>query len=384
MRTKHAALFICCVGLVLVSLPACGPQLQRPTVSQGLIEQERGKQEQMALRLRVERKFQLVNVLERLRFHGRDWCKDGCPVAAELIDEDKVNAFTNGVKIGITTGMIRFVKNDDELALVLGHELAHGALNHLGKQAGNVLLGTLIGAALDLGLAVAGANTGGTGTRLGQDLGRLVFSQEFEMEADYLGLQVAARAGFDISKAADFYRRMGVEHPGSIRGNFLATHPGSSERTVAIEAAAREIQSKLPPEIGKQPTELAREDPGSKSSVEARRLTTKTEPAQKTEQQETKRESTRKHGQPLEEKNRETVIATTKTAPPDKMLYVTRGGAKLYAKQWDYSSVLTKLEQGEALMLLGRAFGTEDSLYKVKTRKGVVGWVSATDVSAKP
>lgn len=384
MRTKHAALFICCVGLVLVSSPACGPQLQRPTVSQGLVEQERGKQEQMALRLRVERRFQLANVLERLRYHGQDWCKAGCPVSADLVDNDKVNAFTDGVKIGITTGMMRFVRNDDELAFVLSHELAHAALNHIGKQAGNVLLGTLVGAALDLGLAAAGANTGGLGTRLGQNLGTLAFSQEFEMEADYLGLQVAARAGFDISKAADFYRRMGVEHPGSIRGNFLATHPGSSERTVAIEAAAREIQSKLPPEIEKQPTELAREDPGSKSSVEARRLTTKTEPAPKTERQETKRESTRKHGQPLEEKNRETVIATTKTAPPEKMLYVTRGGAKLYAKQWDYAKVVSELAKGEVLVLLGQAFGTDGVLYNVRTKNGATGWVNSSDVSAKP
>lgn len=168
-----------------------------------------------------------------------------CRYDTHLVEGDKVNAFTDGEQVGITTGMVRFANNDDELALVLGHEYAHNVLDHKSRRTGNVVVGTILGALLDIGLAAAGVNTGGAGMRAGAEAGGLVYSQAFEIEADYLGLYFAARAGVDISKAPDFFRRMGIEHPGSIRENFLATHPSSPERAAAMEAVVQEIQQKL-------------------------------------------------------------------------------------------------------------------------------------------
>jgi beta-barrel assembly-enhancing protease len=168
-----------------------------------------------------------------------------CQYPVDIIADDRLNAFASGEKIMITTGMLRFIKTDDELALVLGHEIAHNALNHIGKMRG---VGTVAGTAgilLDIGLAAAGVQTGGAISRAGVRAGLVVFSKEFEMEADYLGLYLAARAGFDVSNAPNFFRRMAVEHAGSITNNFLSSHPSSPDRSVAMEGAVKEIRVKV-------------------------------------------------------------------------------------------------------------------------------------------
>ncbi|RMF83159.1 MAG: PDZ domain-containing protein, partial [Nitrospinota bacterium] len=160
-----------------------------------------------------------------------------CKYTVQLINHDAVNAFADGNGVGITTGMIRFAETDEELALVVGHEIAHNALGHLRKRAGNYFLGTF----LDILLAITlGVNTQGLfGALAGQ-----AFSQAFEAEADYAGLYIVARAGYDITNAANFWRRMAVEHPGSIEENFTATHPSTPERFLAIEQTIQEIEAK--------------------------------------------------------------------------------------------------------------------------------------------
>lgn len=94
-------------------------------------------------------------------------------------------------------------------------------------------------------MAAAGMHTGGAVGRAGVNAGRMVFSKEFEMESDYLGAYIAARAGFDVSKAPNFFRRMAVEHSGSITGSFLSSHPSSPDRSVAMEGTVKEIQDKV-------------------------------------------------------------------------------------------------------------------------------------------
>jgi predicted Zn-dependent protease len=154
-----------------------------------------------------------------------------------MVHNDSVNAFASFEGVLITTGMIRFCETDKELALVVGHEIAHIALGHLTKSIINRIPGTILDVIL---IATIGVDTqGALGT-----LTSLVFSKAFEQEADYAGLYILARAAYDITGAADFFRRMAVEHPGSIRGNFLATHPSMPERFVSIENTVREIEEK--------------------------------------------------------------------------------------------------------------------------------------------
>jgi len=131
---------------------------------------------------------------------------------------------------------MRFVRNDQELGLVVAHELAHNAMDHITAKKINTAGGTV----LDVLAALAGIYTRGTfGKMAGQ-----AYSQAFEAEADYVGLYMMARANLDLDGAALFWRRMAMAHPGSVEGSILASHPATPERFVAIEETVKEINGK--------------------------------------------------------------------------------------------------------------------------------------------
>lgn len=168
----------------------------------------------------------------------------GCRYPVELTQGADVNAFADGGRVMINQGMMRFVESDAELALVIGHEIAHNSLGHLDRKATNEVAGMVLGGLLDVAAAAAGVNSGGAGMRAGGGAGAHAFSQAFEKEADYMGVYLAARARHDVSDAANFWRRMAIEYPGSVKQNYLASHPSTPERSLGIERAAREIAGK--------------------------------------------------------------------------------------------------------------------------------------------
>ena len=159
-----------------------------------------------------------------------------CNYPILLVQNDSVNAFANGSQIGITTGMIRFAQKDEQLGLVIAHELGHNIMDHISKLRTNSLLGTIV----DLAAAYYGVNTQGV---FGQT-GARMYSQEFEAEADYVGIYYMERAGYSIDNVADFWRDMAVEHPGSINQSHASTHPATPERFLEIYAAIEEIKEK--------------------------------------------------------------------------------------------------------------------------------------------
>ena len=160
-----------------------------------------------------------------------------CDYPVLLGDDDALNAYADGNNIIITRGMMRFVKTDQELALIIGHELAHNAMGHVSAKQLNAMLGMLLDTAAAL---YGGVNTQG----MFGELGAQVFSQDFEAEADYVGMYYMHWAGMPLDEAPDFWRRMAAEHPASIRGSFLASHPSTPQRFVELEETAREIRRK--------------------------------------------------------------------------------------------------------------------------------------------
>jgi hypothetical protein len=181
-----------------------------------------------------------------------------CDYGVIAVADDDVNAFADGDNIGINTGMIRFAENDDELALVIGHEFAHNALGHRARSTTNSVLGALLGGLLDAGVAVVGVNTGGAFSKAGAGLMAGTFSKDFEGEADYLGLYLASRAGYDVGVAPDFWRRMGVEHPASVESKYLSMHPSTPERALSLEQVIAEIRAKREAGEPLEPTRDAR------------------------------------------------------------------------------------------------------------------------------
>lgn len=159
-----------------------------------------------------------------------------CNYPTFLRNDDSVNAFADGSRVIVTSGLMRFAEADDELAFVIGHELAHNTMGHIEAKTGNMILGGIVGAIL----------TGLSGVNVMDPMmqvGALAFSQEFEAEADYVGVYYAAKAGYDTQKAAHFWRRMAAVHPRAI-GLEGTTHPSSAKRFLAVEAATREIAGK--------------------------------------------------------------------------------------------------------------------------------------------
>lgn len=166
-----------------------------------------------------------------------------CDFETRLARGSDKNAFADGKNIVIYQGMMEFFKTDDEVALVVSHELAHNAMRHLDAKKTNATIGGLVGLLLDVAAAVGGVNTNGNFSKLGSNVAAGAFSVEFEQEADYVGLYFMQLAGYKIDDAANFWRRMATADPRSI--TMKSSHPTSPERFVAIENTVQEIEGKL-------------------------------------------------------------------------------------------------------------------------------------------
>lgn len=158
-----------------------------------------------------------------------------CDYPVILSDNTEVNAYADGGRILVQMGMMRFVRSDDELAAIIGHELAHNTGRHITAMQRNAVLGRFL---VDLPVAVLT----GWNPNVGGVIGRQMYSQEFEYEADYVGLYYTARAGYDIRQVAPIWRRMALDSPRGI--TMGSTHPSTSRRFVALEAGATEIEGK--------------------------------------------------------------------------------------------------------------------------------------------
>lgn len=160
-----------------------------------------------------------------------------CPYAVALAVGEDPNAATDGQTVFVTTGMLDFAAADRDLATVLGHEIAHAIKGHVrppltGKteRTGVSGVGRVFGAVIDMAAGALGLS----GARRN--------SIAAEIEADRYGLYVAARAGYDISNAAEIWRRLDKEYPSTSDGGW--THPASSERFARMKATAEEIAEK--------------------------------------------------------------------------------------------------------------------------------------------
>jgi predicted Zn-dependent protease len=133
------------------------------------------------------------------------------------------------------------VANDDQLATVIGHEVAHTAARHAAERQSTttlaqVGLGVAGVAAGDGQLAQAIGQFGGAGAQLGI---LLPFSRRHELEADRLGVEYMQRAGFRPSEAVALWRTMAAQG-GSRPPQFASTHPSEQTRIAALEAYIRE------------------------------------------------------------------------------------------------------------------------------------------------
>ena len=163
-----------------------------------------------------------------------------------LIDDDKtVNAWCMpGGKVAVYTGLLPISQDENGLAVVVGHEVAHAIAKHGNERMSQQLLAQAGAMGLSLGLGMSGSSgltseifmqAYGLGTQVGV---LLPYSRVQEAEADHIGLILMAKAGYDPHGAITLWQRMNAKG-GSKPPEFLSTHP-------APESRIRDIESQIP------------------------------------------------------------------------------------------------------------------------------------------
>jgi len=169
--------------------------------------------------------------------------------------DPSINAGATFGQVAVTSGMLSFVKSDDEMAAVLGHELAH-------IEEGHVLKGTISGLALNVLAIVLESRVPGAGQAAG-GVGQLFlnhYTQNQEREADRVGLGYAYAAGYDPMAAVDLQERLAVEVPQSMTAGYFDTHPSSVERAVADRQEAQRLLERGDPPGREEALALERAD----------------------------------------------------------------------------------------------------------------------------
>jgi predicted Zn-dependent protease len=152
-----------------------------------------------------------------------------------LIGSTQINAFCMpGGKIAFYSGILKTLQlTDDEVAMVMGHEIAHALREHarerMGKNAATGIGANVITQLFGLG------QIGQTVTNYGAQLLTLEFSRSDESEADLVGMELAARAGFDPRAGVTLWQKMGAANKGA-PPQWLSTHPSGSTRIADIQA----------------------------------------------------------------------------------------------------------------------------------------------------
>ena len=155
-----------------------------------------------------------------------------------LLNDAQVNAFCMpGGKIAFYAGILSKLQlSDDEVATIMGHEMAHALREHARERMGKTMA-TQLGAGL-LSSVLGMGDLGNAALGMGAQLLTLRFSREDETEADLVGMDLAARAGHDPAAGVTLWQKMLAASKGA-PPQFLSTHPAGDTRI-------RDIQSKLP------------------------------------------------------------------------------------------------------------------------------------------
>ena len=161
-----------------------------------------------------------------------------------LVKDDQVNAFCMpGGKIVVYDGLLKLVSSDDELAVVVGHEVAHAVAKHSNERMSQQMIAQYGAKILTQALSNKSAaiqKAGSTIYGLGAQYGvTLPFSRKHETEADYMGLIFMTMAGYDPNVAITFWQKMSAG--GASVPEFMSTHPSDATRIKDIQKILPEL-----------------------------------------------------------------------------------------------------------------------------------------------
>jgi len=166
----------------------------------------------------------------------------------DVIDARDINAFAlPGGPMFVNRGMIEAARTEGEMAGVMAHEISHVALRHATAQATETqkyqvgsVLGQIAGAVIGGGIGQVVA----AGSQIGFGAGALKYSRKYETQADILGAQIMARAGYDPRDLANMFRTIAQQGGGSGGPEWLSSHPnpGNREQRIMQEAAMLRVE----------------------------------------------------------------------------------------------------------------------------------------------
>ena len=190
------------------------------------------------------RNDQLQRVGERLQHAVPYWQMPDADWEFVVFDSPDINAFAMaGGKVGVFMGLFKIVENDDQLASVIGHEIAHVTAKHVNEQLSQQLLlqtGGMLG-----GIALMGSGAGlltesalMSAYGLGTDGLGAAFDRNKEKEADHIGIMYMAKAGYDPEEGVKVLERLEEEtgQQAAAQSSFLSTHPSNPERIAQLRA----------------------------------------------------------------------------------------------------------------------------------------------------
>ena len=185
----------------------------------------------------------LVNISTRLRPFAGQWNERalGWQWEVNLIGSPQINAFCMpGGKIAFYWGILTKLQlTDDEVAMVMGHEMTHALREH-----GRAQIGKEVATQGAIGLLAGLFGWGNTGRQMAGMGGRLLslkYSRDDETEADLIGLELAARAGYDPRSALSLWQKMEAANKGAPPA-FLSDHPSNPDRLRVIAANIPRVQ----------------------------------------------------------------------------------------------------------------------------------------------
>ena len=157
-----------------------------------------------------------------------------------------------GGKIAVYTGILEVAENNDGLATIMGHEIAHAVAKHSVERMSQAM-------ALNVGTQVADIFLGGAINRTRNTVGRSTgmdifqlgimnpFGRKQETEADYLGLIFSSLSAFNIKESIKLWERMNKANKGKEPPQFMSTHPSSENRVKNLQKWVNEVIVKYPP-----------------------------------------------------------------------------------------------------------------------------------------
>lgn len=261
---KSSAGRLACGGLLVLGLqptfglaqaspetPPAGVRVEKPSQLRNLVPAEQLEQSatQQFRQMKAEaakkgalappdhpQLIRLKGIAERLLPYASRWNRraDDWPWEVALFQSNAINAFCMpGGKIGFYTGILEKLRlTDDEAAMIMGHEIAHALREHARER---IAKGQLTGIGAGLLSSVLGlGDLGRIAVDYGAQLTMLKFSRDDESEADLIGMDIAARAGYDPRAGVTLWKKMTAQAKNA-PPQWLSTHPSGNRRIEEIE-----------------------------------------------------------------------------------------------------------------------------------------------------